>query len=123
MLTTRLGWFGSVAYALPIVEVWLLTRLSEDGARAFLVVLQVLWVVAFLFVLDRTVRGSRAYRAARATADAAATAMAEQEALALANAHTRRGAAAANARDRAGRMPSRSGRPSLLSQDRRRSHR
>lgn len=40
------GWVGPVVYALPIVEVWLLMRLDEDGSSAFLVVLQVLWVGA-----------------------------------------------------------------------------
>ena len=64
MLTTRLGWLGAVAYALPILEVWLLTRLSESGATRFLVLLQVLWVLALLVILDRCVRGSRAFRAA-----------------------------------------------------------
>jgi hypothetical protein len=79
MLTTRLGWFGAVAYALPILEVWLLTRLSDRGATVLLVALQVLWVLAFLAVLDRCVRGSRAYRAgaAQRAEDAAAEARRE----------------------------------------------
>lgn len=59
-----MGWLGALAYALPILEVWLLTRLSEDGATRFLVLLQALWVLALLVVLDRCVRGSRAFRAA-----------------------------------------------------------
>ncbi|WP_354698420.1 hypothetical protein DSM112329_04098 [Paraconexibacter sp. AEG42_29] len=125
MLTTRLGWFGAVAYALPILEVWLLTRLSEDGADVFLVALQVVWVMAFLFVLDRTIRGSRAYRDARDAAEAEAAAEAEREALAVANAAAaaRSRAEAAAARRVPRPLSSRGGRPSLLAQDRRRSHR
>jgi hypothetical protein len=70
VLPTRLGWFGAVAYALPILEVWLLGRLSDRGASALLVALQVLWVLAFLAVLDRCLRGSPAWRRARAAAAA-----------------------------------------------------
>lgn len=72
MLTTRLGWFGAVAYALPILEVWLLTRLSEDSANVMLIALQVVWVVALIGVTDRCVRGSRAFRAAGEAAKLAA---------------------------------------------------
>lgn len=72
MLTTRLGWFGAVAYALPILEVWLLGRLSDRGASVLLVALQVLWVLALLAVLDRCVRGSPAWRRAKAAAIAEA---------------------------------------------------
>jgi hypothetical protein len=88
MLPTRLGWFGAVAYALPILEVWLLTRLSDEGTDVVLVALQVLWVIALLAVLDRCLRGSKAYRAAAdARADEAAR-EAEREAIAIANSHT-----------------------------------
>ncbi|UTI66382.1 hypothetical protein NBH00_09265 [Paraconexibacter antarcticus] len=80
MLTTRLGWFGAVAYALPILEVWLLGRLSERGATALLVVLQVAWVLALLAVLDRCLRGSPAWRRARDAA-AAEAALAESAAI------------------------------------------
>ncbi len=76
MLPTRLGWFGAVAYALPILEVWLLTSLSERGASVFLVALQVVWVIALLGVLDRCLRGSPAYR--RAVTQARAEEAAEQ---------------------------------------------
>jgi hypothetical protein len=91
MLTTRLGWFGAVAYALPILEVWLLTRLTDHGATVPLVALQGLWVLAFLAVLDRCVRGSRAYRAGaaqRAEEEAAEVrrAAAEREAIVAATA-------------------------------------
>jgi len=48
---TVAGWVGPVVYALPILQVWLLTRLDEDGADAFLVVLQVLWVVSLAGVV------------------------------------------------------------------------
>jgi hypothetical protein len=68
VLTTRLGWFGAVAYALPILEVWLLTRLSEHGASVLLVALQVLWVLALIGVVHRSLRGSRAFREAKAAA-------------------------------------------------------
>lgn len=115
MLTTRLGWLGAVAYALPILEVWLLSRLSEGGASVLLVALQVLWVLALIAVLDRCVRGSRAFRAM-----AAAEREPEQGELAggdrpLAQAHD---AVAGERRRRV--TPPRSPRSSA---DRRRSHR
>lgn len=112
MLPTRLGWFGAVAYALPILEVWLLTRLSERGASVFLVALQVVWVIALLGVLDRCLRGSPAYRRAvtRARAEEAAE-QAEAEAY------------RAGARDAAGqRRPLRERHP-RSPEERRRSHR
>jgi hypothetical protein len=114
VLTTRLGWFGAVAYALPILEVWLLTRLSERGASALLVVLQGLWVVALLAVLHRCVRGSRAYRQAVADAEREAAAR-EREHGHLTRDHAALPAVAPRAARRAG-----SPRPTS---ERRRSHR
>ncbi len=45
------GWVGPVVYALPILEVWLLSRMGDDGANALLVVLQVGWALCFGVVL------------------------------------------------------------------------
>lgn len=129
MLTTRLGWFGAVAYALPILEVWLLTRLSERGATALLVALQAAWVVALIFVVDRCLRGSKAYRVAAAERAADEAAQAEREALAVANAH---GGARGRSRRPGGEGPHvaarrpaarrTTGRRTILSKQRRGSH-
>lgn len=45
------GWVGPAVYALPILEVWLLSRMGDRGADALLVVLQVCWAVCFAGVL------------------------------------------------------------------------
>ncbi|MCW2957423.1 MAG: hypothetical protein JWP18_226, partial [Solirubrobacterales bacterium] len=45
------GWVGPVVYALPILEVWLLSRMGETGAKALLVALQVGWGLCFAAVL------------------------------------------------------------------------
>jgi hypothetical protein len=53
------GWVGPAVYALPIVELWLLSRMGEDGAGAFLVVLQVLWGVCVVVMCGVCVRRVR----------------------------------------------------------------
>ncbi|MCW3017319.1 MAG: hypothetical protein JWO02_4411 [Solirubrobacterales bacterium] len=53
------GWVGPVLYVLPILEVWLLSRMSKDGADAFLVILQVLWGVCLAVAGTVCVRRAR----------------------------------------------------------------
>jgi hypothetical protein len=53
------GWVGPVLYVLPLLEVWLLSRMSKDGADAFLVVLQVLWGACLVVVGTVCVRRAR----------------------------------------------------------------
>jgi hypothetical protein len=53
------GWVGPVVYALPILEVWLLSRMSDHGASVLLVALQVGWAACLVTVLIICARRSR----------------------------------------------------------------
>lgn len=45
------GWVGPAVYTLPILEVWLLSRMGETGATAMLVALQVGWALSFVVLV------------------------------------------------------------------------